>query len=355
MSIYDKYFGKKKEGNVEEFSIRSSNLVPEIAKIDVRKDKGTFNIHLSFSVGLSADSSEGWKTGIAIDASSSMKGSYGRMVEGKIPDKLKKTFEKNNLIEKKNVDGRAVVGYKQEAVDIAIKEGYLKKTENIVEPVALKFIDYLYDNLEAYKGTELVYWACGDGKEYESVGTFNSDNIKDLKIQGPKELGFGSGTVLTPVIKYFIEKYIKEKRGLYVFITDGKIEDIDDVKEYTKQLAVNIEAGDRNFVKLILIGVGEEIDENQMIELDNLDTGTDIDIWDHKISKEMRELSEIFAELVDENEIITSTGIIYDSFGNILKKYSDGLPAKIDFTMNENSEWFEIEVPGKKIKQQINR
>ena len=69
----------------------------------------------------------------------------------------------------------------------------------------------------------------------------------------------------------------------------------------------------------------------------------------------MRELSEIFAELVDENEIITSTGIIYDSFGNILKKYSDGLPAKIDFTMNENSEWFEIEVPGKKIKQQINR
>jgi hypothetical protein len=41
---------------------------------------------------------------------------------------------------------------------------------------------------------------------------------------------------------------------------------------------------------LVLIGVGRDVSEYQMRELDDLDTGTDIDLWDHKIASEMRVL-----------------------------------------------------------------
>lgn len=91
---------------------------------------------------------------------------------------------------------------------------------------------------------------------------------------------------------------------MYIFITDGYIDDLETVKQYTTQLAKDIAAGKRKLIKCILIGVGKAVDEKQMIELDDLDTGTEIDIWDHKVADDMRELTEIFAELVEENQIV---------------------------------------------------
>jgi hypothetical protein len=34
-----------------------------------------------------------------------------------------------------------------------------------------------------------------------------------------------------------------------------------------------------------LVGIGDAINESQMEELDDLESGTDVDIWDHKIAK----------------------------------------------------------------------
>jgi hypothetical protein len=45
--------------------------------------------------------------------------------------------------------------------------------------------------------------------------------------------------------------------------------------------------------------------------------------------------------------------MIYDFQGNLVKKYTDGLPAKISFSLPINSQGFILDVAGQKIKQQL--
>ena len=77
-----------------------------------------------------------------------------------------------------------------------------------------------------------------------------------------------------------------------------------------------------------------------MEELDDLDTGTDVDVWDHKIAAEMRALTEIFAEVVDENQIVAPQAALYDSAGRLAREFTDGMPAKVTFRVPAGSDWF---------------
>ena len=67
-----------------------------------------------------------------------------------------------------------------------------------------------------------------------------------------------------------------------------------------------------------------------MEELDDLDTGTDVDLWDHKLAAEMRLLQEIFAEVVDKNARVADHGRILDPHGprrqGLLRHRPAGLP-----------------------------
>jgi hypothetical protein len=222
-----------------------------------------------------------------------------------------------------------------------------------MEPLAREFIAYLAGGLDADGGTTVIYWACNDGGAYEVAGDFTEEQCRRLEISGPNDHAFGTGTRLTPAVRYFVDRFADASRGMYVFLTDGRLDDLADVKKYTTQLARAIQAKKRHPVKCVLIGVGDEVDESQMEELDNLDTGTDVDIWDHKIAKEMRALVEIFAEVVSENQIVAPTGAIYDASGNRVWKCSDGVPAKVSFTMPASSSWFELEVGGRRIRQTV--
>src|SRR5262249_51802616 len=121
----------------------------------------------------------------------------------------------------------------------------------------------------------------------------------------------------------------------------------------TTVLARRIEVGDRNPVKCVLIGVGGEIDERQMEELDDLDTGTAVDIWDHKIAAEMRGLVEIFAEVVDENQIVAPRARLYAAAGRVVKEFRDGMPAKVTFRLPASSGWFELEIDDQRIRQPL--
>ena len=140
---------------------------------------------------------------------------------------------------------------------------------------------------------------------------------------------------------------------MFIFITDGCLEDLDALKDFTRNLTKEIESGKRNLFKAILIGVGDDIDENQMIELDDLDTGINIDIWDHKIAHEMKDVLEIFAELVDENMVIAPFGTIYDSDGKVVKRFNDGVTAKGRFELPLGSTHFTLEVGAQTIKQDV--
>lgn len=351
MSIYDRYFGKQ-ETPTEDFAIPSHVTAKELGKVNVRK--GADKLQVQFTI-LMAPEGEGWKTGVALDASASMKKSYGRGFTGTIPPNIAKRYEKKGWMKSRVEDGRTVKSLQKLGYEDAVEQGYLKITPNVMQSEARKFISYFAGNLDANASTNIIYWAAGNGKKIEPLGDFTEKQCQTLEISGPNKVSFGIGTSLIPAVKYFVEGFAEAPRSIYVFITDGKLDDLDEVKQYTIKLAKDIEAGKRNLVKCVLIGIGEQIDADQLQELDDLDTGTDIDIWDHKIAEQMRALEEIFAEVVNENRLIAPTGTIYDSGGNIIKKYNDGLPTKIIFSMPVDSQYFELEVGGQRIRQTVIR
>lgn len=225
------------------------------------------------------------------------------------------------------------------------------QTQNIITPVAQKICAYLARRVDADGGTTVIYWAVGQaGSQVEVVGDLTADQAERHFFGPPRQ--FGNGTQLLPAVRYFVERFKDAPFGFYVFITDGEIHDLEDVKSYSRQLARDIAARRRRPVKFVLIGVGDGVNERQMEELDDLDTGTQIDLWDHKLASELTRLEQIFAEVVDENARVADRGKILDPQGRVIKDYSDtGLPAKLEFQVPSGTPYFTLEVHGNRIHQ----
>src|SRR5947208_1388617 len=82
-----------------------------------------------------------------------------------------------------------------------------------------------------------------------------------------------TGTQMLPAVLYFVDRFQDAPWGFYIFITDGELHDLDAVKQYSTDLARAVSAGRRKPLKFVLIGVGDNINEQQMEELDDLDSG----------------------------------------------------------------------------------
>jgi len=240
-------------------------------------------------------------------------------------------------------------------------------SNNIVQPVARTMAKYLA-NFDSDGNTTVIYWACGvGGGDIQELGDMNAEKSESFEFASPAKLG--TGTQLLPAVKYFTEKkFPLAPWAIFVFITDGSIEDLEKVKSYTFQLATEISQGKRNYTKFVLIGLGEEAERNkfQMEELDDINygglkdkNGDEIDLWDHKMARDMKKLEEIFAEAVSDRTILAPSATITDSNGeSVLPKgrasYSDGLPALLEFTMPAGSTSFSITLPnGQTITQDI--
>jgi len=229
--------------------------------------------------------------------------------------------------------------------------GGQKPPHNEITPVAQKLCAYLARKIDADGGTTCVYWAVGPGGgQIEVIGDLTADQAEKHVFGPPRD--FGTGTQLLPAVHYFVERFRDAPWGFYVFITDGELHDLDEVKSYSTRLAKEVNAGRRKPLKFVLIGVGPDVNEAQMEELDDLDTGTPIDLWDHKLASEMRALQEIFAEVVDKHARIADNGRILDPQGRVVKNYSDtGLPGYLEFEMPSDAAYFTLEVNGQRIHQ----
>jgi hypothetical protein len=227
------------------------------------------------------------------------------------------------------------------------------KVENIVTPVAQSLCAYLARKIDADGGTTCIYWATGNnGSQIEVVGDLTADQAEQHTFRGPRD--FGTGTQLLPAVRYFVERFKDAPWGFFVFVTDGELFDLDEVKRYSTQLAREVAVGKRRPVKFVLIGVGPDVNERQLEELDDLDTGTEVDLWDHKMAAEMRMLQEIFAEVVDRNARVAEGGRILDSNGKVIRDFRDtGLPALLRFVMPRGSTHFVLEVNGQRIVQAL--
>jgi hypothetical protein len=222
---------------------------------------------------------------------------------------------------------------------------------NQVAPVAQKITAYLARKLDADGGTTAIYWALGEGgAQVQVLGDFDAEDAEVYPFNPPSD--WGTGTQLLPAVRYFVERFSAAPFGFYVFITDGELHDLEAVKTYSVRLAKDVAAKRRAPLKFVLIGVGPHINEQQMEELDDLDSGTSIDLWDHKIAEEMRGLEDIFAEVVDKNARVAERGKIVDPAGHTVKDFSDtGVPAIIEFEIPNSAAYFTLEVNGNRLHQ----
>jgi len=343
------------------FQVPANLMVAEFGEVNVRRNVSNSNsqtteCHVEFTIAMEPQGqfAEGWRTGLALDASASMKRAYGRKVEARVDPELLTGYIKQGRLQAYIEDGEPTRKIQREAFVEIQEKGYaINYTENILQPLVQDFTAYLADNLDRTGKTSLIYWGCGKGEEIQVLGEFDAVTCQQIKISGPATFQLGKTTKLCPAIAYFADQYRQAQRGIYIFVTDGRIDDLEQVKDYTRELALEITVGKRNYLKLILVGIGNDIDRYQLQELDDFDTGLDLDLWDYKIASEMTNLSQIFAELVNENQIIAENGSIYDDRGNCVKSYPQGLPAKVDFVMPNDSKWFELEVGGQRIRQSV--
>src|SRR5438270_1173650 len=160
-----------------------------------------------------------------------------------------------------------------------------KPSRNEITPVAQQLCAYLARKIDADGGTTCIYWAVGDGGGHiQAVGDLTAEQAEQ-HVFGPPQ-SYGTGTQLLPAVRYFVDRFRSAPWGFYVFITDGELHDLDEVKSYSVQLARDVAAGRRHPLKFVLIGLGPTVNETQMTELDDLDSGTEVDLWDHKLAAE---------------------------------------------------------------------
>ena len=307
-----------------------TNVVEPFGEVNVYpQPNGEINVVATI---LSVPDIEGARMGLALDASASMKKMYG-------------------------ISG--IVGGAFAAAASA---------PNVVEPVARTMAAYL-SNFSSNGKVDLIYWACApDGSKIEPIGEFDESDIQSLAICGPKKLPWGRGTKLLPPVRHFIEQFkdapamgVKQPAALCIFITDGIIEDLEEIKKYCFSYAKEIYDRTKPFIKLLLIGVGDEVDDGQMDELDDMFEGTgikdsfgqSIDLWDHQLASDMSKLEQVFKELVFEDTIVIGSGRIVERDGKVCKEYADGVPALLRFTLPAGAQSFTLEFPGGSVTQTI--
>jgi hypothetical protein len=224
----------------------------------------------------------------------------------------------------------------------------LRKKRNTVQPVAQDIALHL-----ASKGdgtTALAYWSCGaDGGDFEPIGILSANDINSYSFLGPQD--WGIRTKLTPIIRYFWGSVFADAQtdGVAVILTDGAWEDDDhrQLLALTQEMCNQVASGQRRLMKCVLLGWTNESNENeiQRIEsrfndLDNFDSGTEIDVWSHKWINDMRDFNQIFIELVRETSLQVGGRILDGARRSVLAK--DEFNFGIDFTLPGNSREFTL-------------
>lgn len=281
--------------------------------------------------------------------------------EDKPSGRVVMAFIKNEMIREGSRMGIAIdgSGSMQDLFGRESKSVLIPSLPNHVKPAAQALSGYLAQRSSDGK-VAAIYWATGPGgKEIQILGDMTKAETESFDFKPPT--AYGTGTELLPALKYFTDgtqrKDLKDAAwGMYIFVTDGQIQDLDEVVKYTTTMAKDIEAGRRNDIKLVLIGLGNQVDVNQFDTLDNLETGTDVDLWYSTLAADLTDLSDIGIETNDQYMILVpSDGVVYDENGAVVVNYRDtGLPARLEFTLPKDAcKAFTVEVGGNKITQPL--
>ena len=237
-----------------------------------------------------------------------------------------------------------------------IRGAPLKDPANMVEPQVQWMLEYLATK-DRNGQLRVAYWASGpSGRDVEVVGELKGVDVKQYKFPGAKKLG--NHTFLAPALKDYV-RYLKEqvplgaRRGCAVIVTDGQLHDADEVEKFSAQVAKEIASGKLPRLNFVLVGVGNGIDEEQLEKIAHAEYPGVGHLWCHRIAKEITQVAELVAVLVDENMTVAAGGTIYDNKGKVLKTYEGRLPAVLEFDVPEGTESFTLEVNGQRYTQPL--
>lgn len=227
---------------------------------------------------------------------------------------------------------------------------------NQVEPQARWMLQYLASK-DRNGILRVAYWACeASGKGVELIGDLPGTDVERYAFPGPSLQG--RATYLKPAIEDFVA-YLRTqvsngaRRGLAVFITDGALHDTDEVIAVTEEIAQMITRGQLPRVSFVLVGVGDAIDEAQLERISHAEHPKLGHLWCHRTAKEIKNLAELVAVLVDETMTVAAGGTIYDDSGRIVKAYEGRLPAVLEFQVPEGCRSFTLEVSGQRFTQPL--
>ncbi|EPX64190.1 VWA domain-containing protein [Cystobacter fuscus] len=231
----------------------------------------------------------------------------------------------------------------------------LAPVKNLVEPQMRWMLEYLA-NKDRDGKVRVAYWATGDGSQLEEVGELTGPQAKDFRFPGPR--AYGKATVMLPVLRDFVahmkqQVQVGARRGLAVIITDSQISDAPNVTAYATQVAKEIASGRLPRMNFVFVGVGEQVDEEQMEEISHETYPGVGHLWCHRIADRMEEMAELVAVLVDETMTVAAGGTVYDEQGNTLKAYEGRLPAVLEFDVPATCKAFTLEVAGQRFTQPI--
>src|SRR5689334_15076766 len=105
--MFERYFGRKSSGD-QEYAMPSHLTAKELGKVDVRRSGNEVHVRFTILMEPEGKEAEGWQTGVALDASASMKGSFGRELQGSVPPAVIEEYVRKKWVTSRVEDGRSV-------------------------------------------------------------------------------------------------------------------------------------------------------------------------------------------------------------------------------------------------------
>ena len=233
---------------------------------------------------------------------------------------------------------------------------------NYVQAVGRKLGAILCSAAKSGKSSAF-YWALGNGDGVEPIGEFDEAGWATVPVIGPKDKKqFGRGTKLLPAIRRCVDHAGADADlTIGAIITDGIIEDEQDCVGYCLAIGREMADGKRKPVKLVLIGIGQEVDEGQLERFDDMFEGTDlegkVDVWSSGLVASMQDEADImgvlYGELIGEDVTVAASGRVEDGSGRQVASFADGLPGKFRFELPKGQTSFTIHAGGQQVKQDV--
>ncbi len=323
------------------FPIPNDRLARIFSQVACKRVGKELEVFFTFLAPPGAD----WNTVLALDASESMRPLWGKTLTGDIPLQIQERYFRQNLVFDEEREGKVQRLFRPEAYQDAIAQGFLKWTENHLEPKARAFLELLSAKVDVNEACNLMFWGCQNDPGWINLGEIPRKNCRELSIPGNEAFSFGKESKLLPLIQFLVGNFASVSQTLVVILTDGGFSDLEDLVSFSINLGILIKAKKLNPMKFVMIGMGTEVEKKNLSRLGELKTGLEYDLWDCRVADDRKEPLEILGGLYPEDMIVTPPAVILDSKGKVIQEFKAGLTYRTTIRLPIDATSFSLQFP----------